>query len=116
MNRPSNEFKSSSVHTVTYKSSKGELDIDQMSETHLRNVLKKLVRDKAVPEGTITKNVVDISLCEKAIRHLADAKTAIATMGLTATVFGEEHWEQQIDTLTKVQIELSEQLKFSENN
>jgi hypothetical protein len=68
--------------TVLYASSKGNLDIDTMDEVHLRNVLKKLVKDGVAPKGEVVVDKVDIVNVNKALNALGVAKKNIAMMGL----------------------------------
>ena len=97
--------------TVMYTSSKGDLDIDKMDEDHLRNVLKKLVKDGVAPKGEVVVDKVDIVNVNKALKALAVAKNNIAMMGLSATDEGETFWQANIELMTDVEISLSAQLK-----
>ena len=97
--------------TVMYTSSKGDLDIDKMDEDHLRNVLKKLVKDGVAPKGEVVVDKVDIVDVNKALKALAVAKNNIAMMGLSATDEGESFWQANIELMTDVEISLSAQLK-----
>ncbi len=97
--------------TVMYTSSKGDLDIDKMDEDHLRNVLKKLVKDGVAPKGEVVVDKVDIVNVNKALKALAVAKNNIAMMGLSATDEGESFWQANIELMTDVEISLSAQLK-----
>jgi stage V sporulation protein SpoVS len=97
--------------TVMYTSSKGDLDIDEMDEGHLRNVLKKLIKDGVAPKGEVVVDKVDVVNVNKALKALAVAKSNIAMMGLSATDEGESFWQANIELMTEVEISLSAQLK-----
>ena len=97
--------------TVMYTSSKGDLDIDTMDEGHLRNVLKKLIKDGVAPKGEVVVDKVDVVNVNKALKALAVAKSNIAMMGLSATDEGEIFWQANIELMTEVEISLSAQLK-----
>ena len=97
--------------TVMYTSSKGDLDIDKMDEGHLRNVLKKLIKDGVAPKGEVVVDKVDVVNVNKALKALAVAKNNIAMMGLSATDEGETFWQANIELMTDVEISLSAQLK-----
>tara|TARA_R110000822_G_scaffold54105_1_gene138956 strand:+ start:331 stop:651 length:321 start_codon:yes stop_codon:yes gene_type:complete len=97
--------------TVMYTSSKGDLDIDTMDEGHLRNVLKKLIKDGVAPKGEVVVDKVDVVNVNKALKALAVAKNNIAMMGLSATDEGETFWQANIELMTDVEISLSAQLK-----
>ena len=97
--------------TVMYTSSKGDLDIDKMDEGHLRNVLKKLIKDGVAPKGEVVVDKVDVVNVNKALKALAVAKSNIAMMGLSATDEGESFWQANIELMTEVEISLSAQLK-----
>tara|TARA_R110000823_G_scaffold259403_2_gene380576 strand:+ start:277 stop:597 length:321 start_codon:yes stop_codon:yes gene_type:complete len=97
--------------TVMYTSSKGDLDIDTMDEGHLRNVLKKLIKDGVAPKGEVVVDKVDVVNVHKALKALAVAKSNIAMMGLSATDEGETFWQANIELMTDVEISLSAQLK-----
>lgn len=98
-----------------YKSHKGMVDVDDMDEVHLRNVLKKLIRDKIAPEGEELVEQVDAKLAAKALSSLNTAKTSIATMGLSATEEGEAGWQKIIDGLSQVQVLLNQYTDASAN-
>jgi hypothetical protein len=92
---------------IFYKSHKGSLNVDEMDEVHVKNVLKKLIRESLTPEGHVEVVAVDVTEASKALKALNTAKTAIAVMGIVATEEGEGHWQANIDLLTEVQVELS---------
>jgi len=102
--------------TVLYASSKGNLDIDTMDEVHLRNVLKKLVKDGVAPKGEVVVDKVDVVNVTKALKALTVAKSNIAMMGLSATEEGETFWQANLELLADMEISLSAQFKKTVND
>ena len=101
----------SNTQTVMYASKNGSLNVDTMDEVHLRNVLKKLIREGVAPKGEVVVDKVDVVSLNKALKALAVAKNNIAMMGLSATDEGETFWQANIELMTDVEISLSAQLK-----
>jgi len=94
-----------------YESAKGEVNVDEMSEVHLRNVLKKLLRDAEAPKGRVEVPAPvwgddDDKLVKQALKALDTAKAAIATMQQSLTPQGEKHWQANVELLIEVQTDL----------
>jgi hypothetical protein len=101
----------SNTQTVMYASKNGSLNVDTMDEVHLRNVLKKLIREGVAPKGEVVVDKVDTINITKALKSLSTAIGYIATMGLSATAEGETFWQANLELMVDVEISLQAQLK-----
>lgn len=99
---------------VMYKSHKeGLVDIDTMDEVHVRNVLKKLVREKLAPEGEVVAITVDEVHASKALKSMEYAIKHINSMGTEHTEEGTKHWKGIVKYLRDTQLLLAE---YTESN
>ena len=98
------------MYETTRGKQKLSVDVDSMSEDHLRNALKKLIRDAVPPKGEVVKEKVwtdnDTKTVNTAIKALVTARQAIALIPYELTVEGEKHWDANNELLLEVHDEL----------
>jgi hypothetical protein len=83
------------------------VNVDEMSETHLRNAFKKLIREGLTPEGEVVVDKVNPKSATKALKALDTAKQAITLMGTAASTEGTDWWEKAINGMTNIQVQLN---------
>ena len=98
------------MYETTRGKQKLSVDVDTMSEDHLRNALKKLIRDAVPPKGEVVKERVwtdnDTKTVNTAIKALDTARQAIALIPHDLTFEGEKHWDANNELLLEVHDEL----------
>ena len=94
---------------VMYRSHKdGLVNVDEMDEIHVRNVLKKLIKDELAPEGEVVSIAVDAVHASKALKSLEYALKHIKVMGSEHTEEGAKHWKGITKYLRDTQILLAQ--------